>query len=243
MITNTDELMKFLSEYHRPLLQHEPPQSVPLPDIPIPDCLRLLHRAFGHHICSSWGPLTSQDYLISPQELRLRGSTVAFVHENQGCWSAYYDSAVCGFPVFCSGDGADTKVSDSIEPFLIAFALQEAVMSSPWLLGIHGTSDPADLQLELVELHRHARYVSDEPTHDFWRVSGRDVLCMSCYGFLWLASYTEDLLDLRVAGLEYQLVSPRDPNAPVTYVGRGDATQNRPSFLNRLIAWIRTLKR
>jgi hypothetical protein len=247
VITNATQLIEFLGRYHRSILEREPAKPVTWPEFVVPEPLRALHELFGQHIDHSWGPLSSQDHLAPLHEMRLDGDEVVFLHENQGCWSCTY-SLTPPHPVFRYDDEpTGTRQTDTLEEFLITFALQEAVMSSPWLLGIHGAPSAEALGIELVDLHRGGRYAYEGENDDFWITPDQQTICMDNAGTaLWLASYSDRVLDLRRPEFEYQIVSPRDPLAPKTYGGRdenGKLPQSAPSFFQRFAAWLRSLKR
>lgn len=238
MITNSTELIAFLQRYHRTVLEEEPPQSILPAEIEplIPEPLKKLYDAFGHHIDGYWGPLSSQDHLRPPSKLRFENDEVVFLDENQGCWSCACQSSTPGHPVIRYDDGPEgTRLTETLEEFLITFALQEAAMSSPWLLSVEGVPSAHALGLELSDLYRQGRYVSEEPSHDFWITPQQDVICMdvSDIGF-WLASYSPRLLELRLPHYEYQIITPRDPSAAKTY---GESTDWLSRAINRFTSW------
>lgn len=227
MITNGSELLDFLRRYHRTILEAEPAGPVTWPSFRVPEPLHGLYELFGQHIDEVWGPLTSQDHLLPVHKLQESDGEVTFLNENQGVWTCCY-GVEPPHPVFRYDDEPKGVLqADTLEEFLITFALQEAVMSSPWLLAVHGGAAAEDLGIDLVDLHRQGRFACHGPTHDFWSAPDEDVLCMNTYGTgLWLASYSERVLDLRLPEYECQIISPGDPHAPVTFVGRSDREQS-----------------
>ncbi len=204
MICTISELADFLGVYHR-VWTDSPGLNADIVSRDLPAPLREFYirlgaltqiresAANGHRI-----PMGTQDYIASPERIRRVDGLVEFLWENQDCFwvrtaATGDDPAVITNWLRELGDSENDQdvVCDSLTHFLITFALQEAVMSSAYLLQpVKATFD--QLKGEAVPIWLNGLYVCGEPTHDFHYFPKLEVIAMNLCGDLWLGSNFSD---------------------------------------------------
>ena len=200
MINTISELSEFLRTFHRGWTDSPglDPDAVPC-DLPTPlkefyirlGALTQIQKTAttGHRI-----PLGTQDYIASPERVKRVGGLVEFLWENQDCFwvrtaATGDDPEVITNWLSELGDSENDQdmVCDSLVHFLITFGLQEAVMSSAYLLQPVKTTIE-ELKGDAAPMWLNGHYVCGEPTHDFHYFAEPEIIAMNLSGDLWLGS-------------------------------------------------------
>ncbi|MDP0490395.1 MAG: hypothetical protein Q7Q71_05035 [Verrucomicrobiota bacterium JB023] len=226
MISTISELSDFLRTYHR-VWTDSPgldPEEVPS-ELPVP-----LHEFYcrlggltqiqespenGHRI-----PLGTQDYIAPPDRIRRVDGLVEFLWENQDCFWVRTSATGDDPEVITNwlselGDSENDQdaVCDSLIHFLITFGLQEAVLSSAYLLQpVKATV--GELMGDAIPIWLNGLYVCGEPTHDFHYFPKSEVIAMNLSGDLWLGSNFSDPRELLPPGVGAHCIhQPAEQNA------------------------------
>ena len=195
MLTNLDDALTFLKQFHAPAL--EKVSSLVIRNDNIPTGLRKVYEVFGKPD-QKYGPINGQDSLSGPEDLKPVDGFIHFLSENQACWSCAFkedggdDPAVYLF----EDDEEPIMQSDSLEEFLITFLLQESVMTTSHLATQEdGLSAEGALNIPVEPLWLEAIYSREGPTHWFYKTENPQILIMRFDGdyapWLWLASYED----------------------------------------------------
>jgi len=180
------------------------------------------------------GPLNTQDFLRVPAKLEAEGGKVFFLDENQNCWNCAYAEEF-PHPVFRYEENEPPVLQcDSLEVFLIAFGLQEALMSSPWLISTDDATTVEDLGLVLEPLLLGGSYAYESESHAFW-ISGHGEIVADLLGHIWIGSYAPLPPERRKPDFTYNLISCPDPEAESSWVARLDPPPKAPGLLARAI--------
>ncbi|GAA4433984.1 hypothetical protein GCM10023155_30680 [Bremerella cremea] len=201
MISNIEDLVAFLHEFHAPWGEHRPS-----PDIPdnLPRALTILYAEFGNLIDMDPHdpriPFATQDGLMPANRLQYIDGMCEFAWENQGNWSCRFPIDGDDPPVFSNSrdvweEGPPkgfVQACDSLEHFLITLCLQEAVMSCPKLIACNGQDVGSIFRSPPIPLWMDGIYVDGEPSHDFYMYEGSKMLIMNC-GTVWVGSHADDI--------------------------------------------------
>ena len=200
MITSIENLSSFLHSYHK-LWGEDFSLDIGNVEVNIPAVLQIFYSKIGGLTLvkdklanGNRTPLSAQDYIASPNEVKSIGGEVEFIWENQG-----------NFSVRTSSDGEDpvvysnwlyvvgesdleySIVCDTLSHFLITFSLQEAVMSSKYLSTI-GVSSVTQINIALEDLWLNGFYVCGEPTHNFYYSVELECIIMKLDKEIWIGS-------------------------------------------------------
>jgi hypothetical protein len=141
-----------------------------LDKLPLPMPLRRLYEfagrwpAEGEHPRGGVRRFSHQDSLLQLQNLKYdETGNVAFVVENQDCWTCKTFSTGDDPPVWTDDTGPEHSFCDSLSRFLITFVLQELTSGSQWML-----SDDGVTNLFLAALDRGEPMVLWDPGPYVW---------------------------------------------------------------------------
>ena len=147
-------------------------------------------------------PLATQDHfvLINRHMVSHKDKMIYFACENQGSWGAkcsfdHDDNKVYSdFGEVSLGEGSGfVPVCDSLTHFITTLALQEAVMSSPFLVCAKTDELSNALDISMPPLWLNGCLVCG-PTHDFYYNPTYDLIAMVGDG-IWLGSYDISFID------------------------------------------------
>jgi hypothetical protein len=113
MLTNLQDTLEFLRDFHAPALANV--SALHVDDPGIPEVLRKVYAVFGAPT-RPLSPIHGADSLRGPSQLKRIGDFVHFLDESQACWSCAYHADGSADPaVFLFGDDAEpVKQSDSL---------------------------------------------------------------------------------------------------------------------------------
>jgi hypothetical protein len=206
-----------LDDRHR-VPEREIPDFVPAP-------LRELYSFAGNypvHFSKQWqhpdwvyGLFGPQDQLLPIDQLKLTGSRIRFMHENQGVWWCETDANALDPPVYSDAtayehgnpEGTMIEVCPSLSHFLTTYCLQEITFGSKRLLSIDSEiKSPRDAVTAAVnDIWIKGRYVYEQPTHSFYIVD--DVLMiMNTCGSYWFAYNDDRALKLIAPNVETRVI-------------------------------------
>jgi hypothetical protein len=222
MIRSLDELLNFLAAFH-PCLAATPPIEAACIPADLPDALAELYRRFGGVMTTpvtSGGlrPFDAQDRIRPIDRLKRGPGGVEFAEENSGNWVARCALGP-GDPIvysnFDPSEWVDYGPVDgwwpcgSLSHFLITLALQEAVMSAPYLVTAYAASARESTALPLEPLWLDGRLVMGPATDTFYYSKEREIIAADL-GFTgaWWASYREIAPDVLKDGVEMTTISP-----------------------------------
>jgi len=219
MLDSIASLVAFLKRFHRHWLE-EPALDPSLIPADLPDGLATIYRELGGLVEIEQGPendwrapFATQDALMPLSRLKRIGGMVEFAWENQGNWScrcrlgesdpAVYSNAPdlwneerAGFVVICN----------SLNQFLIALCLQEAVMSCRNLVTVRGDQEPTQVVAgELLPLWLHGQYMYATPLNFF--VSGDQEVLVMDSDVVWIGSSVRSGKDFVVPGVHFRVLS------------------------------------
>jgi hypothetical protein len=194
MLSNLDDAIDFLRDFHASIMNEFPGIKVEDPSIPL--ALRKVYANFG----DAKGKLRivcAIDTLAGPADLRREGDFVHFLTECQGCWTCAYRVDDGPDPaVFLFGDEpVPRKRSDSLSDFLVTCLLDGSIFTPPFSVNQPDLS-PHEAFNETVEpLWMEAVYSRPGPTHWFYWCKKNRILIMHFDGdyapWLWMSSYED----------------------------------------------------
>lgn len=209
MIENIDDLVAFLSRFHR-FRSNAPTLPASAVGYDIPEGLRRIYLELGRLVAQNddHGPFSTQDALVGVQDLKRIDGMLEFAWENQGNWSARCALSEKDPPVYSNAldvwneeQRGFVVVCQSLNHFLITLCLQEAVLSCRNVVAIEAELPPADCtHLPLTPLWLNGYYVNCEQDHHFYYSEEKELLVMD-YAGVWAGSNVSELTDVFVEGV------------------------------------------
>jgi uncharacterized protein (TIGR02996 family) len=211
-IRSIEGLVHFLREFHRFWSVSPSRDSADIP-ADLPHGLSLLYRELGglFDIERERSPFYAQDSLVSLKSLKRDKGSVVFAWENSGNWSCKCAVGEKDPPVY--SNAADLwnsptkgfqKICDSLNHFLITFALREAVFSSPCLFALNQTSLNKTFRVSCRPLWLAGKYVYEE-TVEFFAIPEADTIIMN-EGRLWVGSHSDEVEKLLKRGAKQKRI-------------------------------------